>query len=61
MKVNPTGKYNLNFIDWDNEWERVFDYQSIDNRNYSQAPIEGMDIQTFESIYDSYMAEEIKE
>jgi hypothetical protein len=34
VKLNPTGKYNLNFIDWDNEWERVFEYANI---NYNPA------------------------
>lgn len=23
IKFNPKGKYNVNFIDWNNEWERV--------------------------------------
>lgn len=23
IKFNPTGKYNLNFIDWQNEWENI--------------------------------------
>jgi len=49
----------LNFIDWDNEWERVFEYNYY-NPVY-ECPIEGMDIHTFEQIYDQYMAEEIKE
>ena len=61
VKLNPTGQYNLNFIDWDNEWERVFEYQSLNNPNITQAPIDGMDIATFEALYDQYMAEEIKE
>jgi hypothetical protein len=52
VKLNPTGQYNLNFIDWDNEWERVFEYQSLNNPNLSQAPIDGMDIATFEALYD---------
>ena len=51
MKLNPTGKYNLNFIDWENEWERVYDHFSYSNNNSSQAPIDGMDIQTFENLY----------
>ena len=66
MSFNPTGQYNLNFIDWDNEWERVFEYQSINYRHSDHAenggaPIDGMDIHTFEQLYDDYMAEEIKE
>ena len=49
VKFNPSGKYNLNFIDWDNEWERVFEYQSLNyNPSEQGAPIDGMDIQTFE-------------
>ncbi len=27
IKFNPKGKYNLNFIDWNNEWERVSEVQ----------------------------------
>lgn len=23
VKLNPTGKYNLNFIDWQNEYEAI--------------------------------------
>jgi len=41
----------LNFIDWDNEWERVFEYNYY-NPVY-ECPIEGMDIHTFEQIYVS--------
>ena len=28
VKINPTGKYNLDFIDWNNEWTTVY------NNNY---------------------------
>lgn len=28
MKLNPRGKYNLNFIDWQNEFEAIADYMS---------------------------------
>ena len=35
VKMNPSGKYNLNFIDWDNEWERVFEYH---NQNQYRNP-----------------------
>lgn len=62
VKFNPTGKYNLNFIDWDNEWERVMEYQSLSYNPAQQgAPIEGMDIEVFEQLYDQYMAEDVKE
>jgi hypothetical protein len=43
IKVNPNGKYNLNFIDWDNEYETVLDR---DPHSY-ESPIEGIDSQTF--------------
>ena len=29
IKYNPSGKYNLDFIDWNNEWERVGKLQQI--------------------------------
>lgn len=49
VKMNPTGKYNLNFIDWDNEWERVFEYANVSYNPATQgAPIEGMEIEVFE-------------
>ena len=25
IKFNPNGKYNLNFIDWQNEYEAIID------------------------------------
>jgi hypothetical protein len=28
IKFNPTGKYNLDFIDWENEYEAICDYDS---------------------------------
>jgi len=28
IKFNPNGKYNLDFIDWDNEYEAIIDYDS---------------------------------
>lgn len=24
IKINPSGKYNLDFIDWNNEWAAVY-------------------------------------
>ena len=30
IKFNPTGKYNMDFIDWDNEYENICDYDSDD-------------------------------
>lgn len=51
IKVNPSGKYNLNFIDWDNEWEAIMDR---DQFSY-ESPIDGIDAETFERIYDEEM------
>jgi len=31
IKLNPTGKYNLDFIDWDNEYENICDFNSEDD------------------------------
>ncbi len=54
IRVNPNGKYNLNFIDWDNEWEQVFEAVNYYNNN-RDVPIDGMDIATFESLYVSIL------
>ena len=51
IKVNPTGQYNLNFIDWDNEWETVLDR----NENDNTSPIYGMSNEVFEAIYEEEM------
>ena len=56
IKVNPTGQYNLNFIDWNNEWERVMER---DLTTYT-SPIYGMDDTTFEKIFDEEMFDEMK-
>lgn len=29
IKYNPSGKYNLNFIDYNNEWERVVEVERM--------------------------------
>jgi hypothetical protein len=41
--MNPTGKYNLNFIDWNNEYDTIL---SRDAHSY-ESPIHGMDDETF--------------
>ena len=56
IKVNPSGKYNLNWIDWNNEWDRIMDR---DTDTYD-SPIDGMDNATFEKIWDEEMFDEIK-
>lgn len=49
IKINKTGKYNLNFIDWNNEWESVM---SADPDNIKESPIPGMSRETFDLVYD---------
>lgn len=39
IKMNPSGKYNLNFIDWDNEWEAIAQSDPYSD----ECPIAGMD------------------
>ena len=56
IKVNPTGQYNLNFIDWNNEWDAIM---SRDMDSY-ESPIVGMDNATFERIWDEEMYEEMR-
>lgn len=57
IKGTTDGKYNLHFIDWDNEWEHAMDYQYS---THNECPIYGMSIDTFERLYDEFMAEEYK-
>ena len=47
--MNPTGKYNLNFIDWENEMDAVLD-ADYDSNDPDESPIYGMDIETFKWI-----------
>ncbi len=58
IKVNKTGQYNLNFIDWNNEWEAVL---SADPNEFKQSPIAGMSRENFEKIYDEYFNDEMQE
>ena len=49
IKFNPTGQYNLNFVDWTNEFERIIEddeleyYIEIDRQNNPQAYEEELD------------------
>ena len=49
IKMNPSGGYNLNFIDWQNEFDAVNDFEG-DSDEPEESPIYGMDIKTFEAI-----------
>ena len=44
IKINKTGQYNLNFIDFNNEWETIIDRSNNDNY---ESPIYGMNNETF--------------
>jgi Ring finger domain len=30
IKFNPTGQYNLNFVDWTNEFERIIEDDELE-------------------------------
>ena len=48
IKINKSGKYNLNFIDWQNEFDAVMEAdEKIMN---GESPIYGMTIETFQAI-----------
>jgi len=49
VQLNPSGKYNLNFIDWNNEFEAIWAHEGSSR----ESPIDGMDIETFERLYVS--------
>ena len=42
--MNPSGKYNLNFIDWQNEFEEACEAEENGESLY------GMDIEVFNAI-----------
>ena len=51
--MNPKGKYNLNFIDWQNEFDQVYGGSDDDDDSDSDSsPIQGMDRETFQAILD---------
>lgn len=50
IKFNPKGKYDLNFIDWQNEYEAVIDCDYDGERPPEHSPIEGMDPATFHAL-----------
>lgn len=55
--MNPSGQYNLNFIDWNNETDAIFDR---DPHSY-ESPIHGMDNATFNNIMEEEFADEEQE
>lgn len=50
IKFNPNGKYNLNFIDWNNEWENIADADYDEENPPQDSPIYGMTPQDFHEL-----------
>lgn len=50
IKLNPNGKYNLNFIDWQNEYEAIIDADYNGEEAPEQSPIYGMEPETFHQL-----------
>lgn len=50
IKFNPKGKYNLNFIDWQNQWQNVVDAQYDGTQAPEKSPIYGMSAEQFHKL-----------
>jgi len=40
IKFNPNGKYNMDFIDWNNDLDAMCDYSSGTDEEYKDLPLE---------------------
>lgn len=38
IRMNPNGQYNLNFVDWNNEWERAYEAMEADGKQLQLIP-----------------------
>ena len=47
IKFNPKGQYNLNFIDWQNEYQNIIDCNYDSENPPSESPIYGMSAEEF--------------
>ena len=56
--MNPTGKYNLNFIDYENEFDAYCEADEAIKRG--EDPIYGMSIETFEAIQKEELEDDIE-
>lgn len=62
IKFNPNGKYNMDFIDWNNEWAAVYNngyrhdgtQDSIILYLLKECPIQGMSLETFNKLIVLY-------
>jgi hypothetical protein len=50
IKFNPTGKYNLDFIDYQNEYERIIESQYDYENAPKESPIYGMSSEKFHEL-----------
>ena len=62
IKPSPEGKYDLNFIDWDNEGERIIEAASRNFQYDEEITISPEELKMMESVYnqeiDSYTMEQ---
>lgn len=50
IKYNPNGKYDLNFIDWQNEWSEIAEADYDGENAPEHSPIPGMTPQQFHRL-----------
>jgi hypothetical protein len=50
IKFNPKGTYNLNFIDYQNEYEAIIDCNYDEDNPPAESPIYGMSSQDFHEL-----------
>ena len=50
IKFNPSGKYNLNFVDWQNQYENIIDSNYDGENPPEQSPIYGMSNEEFHAL-----------
>lgn len=45
--IKSKGKYDMNFIDWNNEWAAVYNKGYKQGEDLSESPIAGMSLEVF--------------
>lgn len=70
LRMNPTGQYNLDFIDWENEWERAYEAMEVSGKLPSpnliidpddDSVIPGMTARQIEELYNALGGNEEEE
>ena len=56
IAFNPSGQYNLNFVDWENEWERA--HEAMDNVDDDLEYIPGIASRDIQALYDAMVENE---